>query len=144
MSDTQSVPHLLEQVVLECLGNYLYLDKLKAKVGLVTEWGAPSWLVLQRLAGKGAQSEQQLADARHVSADYMHRLIKPLAAAEMVVREGDGWCITDTGRHALDKLQRLFEDGLHDYASQFGSDELRTALDVLIRLREVVAGDDAL
>lgn len=144
MAADSDTAHLLEQVVLECLGNSLYLDKLKSKVGVVTEWGAPSWLVLQRLSRKGAQSEQQLADARHVSADYMHRLLKPLAAADMVAAEQGAWVITDTGQRALDKLQQLFEDGLHEYADAFTSDELRIALDVLVRLRETVAADGSL
>ena len=93
--ETGSVDHLLEQVVLESLGNYLYLSKLKDKVGLVTQWGAPSWLVLQRLMTRGEATAAELASARHVSEPYMQRLLKPLREAGLVSSTDEAYTLTD-------------------------------------------------
>lgn len=93
MNSENQVAHLLEQVVLECLGNYLYLDKLRDKVGVVTQWGVPTWLVLQRLSKKGAQTAGELAGARHVTEDYVHKLLRPVVEAELVEQESDRSCL---------------------------------------------------
>jgi DNA-binding MarR family transcriptional regulator len=139
-----SIPPLLEQVVLESLGNYLYFNKLKDKVGLVTQWGAPSWLLLQRLHRKGPQSAAELAGARHVSENYIQRLLKELQQAGMIESQGEQYSLTTSGTHALDKIQQVFEKGLHAYADKFDAAELATTLKVLAELREVVAEDQSI
>ncbi len=141
--DDNKVDHLLEQVVLESLGNYLYLGKLKDKIGLVTQWGAPSWLILQRLMTKGAQSVAQLASARHISESYVHSLVRPLQQAQLISSEDDKLVLTAAGQQALDKLQKMFEHSLHSYAGQFDAAELATTLRVLSKLRELIAEDQS-
>lgn len=136
-----SVDHLLEQVVLESLGNYLYLSKLNDKIGLVTQWGAPSWLVLQRLKNKGTQTAAELASARHVTDAYMHSLLRPLQQATLISAEGNGFALTDSGHQALAKLEQVFETSLRGYANDFRADELATTLKVLSQLREHIADD---
>lgn len=137
-------------VVLEITQTFFRLRAAGQRSGAVTPWGGGLLGMMRTLALEGPKTVPEIARARPVARQRIQRLANEMAEAGLIE-------FIDNPAHKRSKLLRLTPKGEREYAALhermaalceeigegFDPAELRTAADVLRRIRERLRSDEA-
>lgn len=65
--NNQAEDLLLEQLALEVITIYKQFDRQRDQLGIITQWGVGSWLVMKTLNEHEKQTVEDVAALQHVS-----------------------------------------------------------------------------
>jgi DNA-binding MarR family transcriptional regulator len=134
---------LIERLSLEIISNFYLLDRHKDEIGLITQWGAGAWLILQALSESEPMLESELAEHQHISSSYNHKLVAELLENELLEKVSDEknalLSITTAGKHSLKKLTEVLHNNFPNWAESFSAEELEAAVSTLSKFRHVLA-----
>lgn len=128
---------LVEQLTLEVLGVHRHLERLKESFGVITDWEAGAWMILQFLNEQGKCRMNTLLQEQHLSQSYAHHLLNELIAAEAIISDEHHpeiyahYEITPSGKAALQRLREAMQPGFEQFDEDFDREKLRVAVDTL-------------
>lgn len=134
-------PFLVEQLTFEVLALSEHLVRLKDSFGVVTQWKASAWMILQFLEEQGRCRMNTLLQEQHISEAEAQNLLNELVEAELVGSDEHHpaihahYEISTSGRAALARLREAMHGGFSQFDDDFDPTKLKTAVDVLKQYR---------
>jgi len=134
-------PLLVEQLTLEILAIQRYLVRMRDSFGVITQWDAGEWLIVQFLSERGRCRLNTLLAEQHVSEKHAQRLLNKLVRAGLVSTDGAEpaihahYEVTPSGLAALERLRKAMKPGFMQFDDDFDRKNLQVALDILQNYR---------
>lgn len=121
-------------------------DLLEHQLAELKKRGMPTWLLLRALASDGAMTVSQLAKARGISRQSVHKQVQVLIAQQLVIlveHPTDKRCklvrLTNEGLQQVGQLESSLDALALTLARQIGDEDLELGLDPVLKVAELLA-----